>query len=55
MKYRLMRRGVQLWWQPLEPKVYTLRQLADDVAGWVPVPEAEQRAIVERIKRGPST
>lgn len=40
MMYRLMRRGVQFWWQPLEPKVYTLRQLGDEVAGWEPVEDA---------------
>lgn len=32
-----MRRGVHLWWQPLEPRVYTLSESAEFLWGWVPV------------------
>lgn len=42
MKYRLVRggvHGVHLWWQYLEPRIYTLSELAELVCFWEPVGE----------------
>lgn len=36
--YRLVKRGVHLWWQYLEPRVFiSMGEMADMLWGWEPV------------------
>lgn len=40
-KFRKVKRGVHIWWQPLEPRTFdTMAELYDRVMGWEPIDQA---------------